>query len=348
MEDSLEEWIAASVAQIGIDLRSFLGALSPSLGTIGVSVSRIVDGPVGSIMLLLQPGAGVFSCVTRYLTPLDSRLCGKPIPFAVLADERARGILESWTCRLPASERPRSGDRSGSVMRDLLEVLSASLAESLVGSSGPDFDLGASNVSFPGSVGSALGLIHPLAGEDRVVSIEIEMTPRGLTAPAKLVVLIGRPRAGGTTDETKSIEGSSSVLVVAETGFLRRRIDASLQDAGFRDVRSVPSASQAVASCGERGADVIVLDLSAGGAGGVVTLAILRARLPHVPVVVTGGGASKRTGRRCLRLGAAGYLASAFDQRELLSEIRAARGTRFDRVLAEIAEGVRGPHVLPP
>ena len=54
--------------------------------------------------------------------------------------------------------------------------------------------------------------------------------------------------------------------------------------------------------------DVVLLDISMPGQGGVDTLAAIRARAPDLPVLILSGFAEEHSATTLLRQGAAGYL----------------------------------------
>jgi two-component system invasion response regulator UvrY len=100
--------------------------------------------------------------------------------------------------------------------------------------------------------------------------------------------------------------------------------------------------------------DVMLLDISMPGQGGVDTLAAIRARAPELPVLILSGFAEEHYATTLLRQGAAGYLNKDCDPEEIVRAIRTvARGRKY--ITAGVAErladtlvdgGEKAPHEL--
>jgi two-component system, NarL family, invasion response regulator UvrY len=97
--------------------------------------------------------------------------------------------------------------------------------------------------------------------------------------------------------------------------------------------------------------DVLLLDLSMPGDGGVDALAAIKARFPELPVLILSGFPEAHYATTLLRQGAAGYLSKECDPDEIVQAIRTvARGRRYitpgvAELLAEGAAGTeRPPH----
>lgn len=89
--------------------------------------------------------------------------------------------------------------------------------------------------------------------------------------------------------------------------------------------------------------DVLVLDLSMPGQGGVDALAAIKARYPDLPVLILSGFPEAHYATTLLRQGAAGYLNKECDPEEIATAIRTiARGRRYitPAVAELLAEGV--------
>lgn len=84
-------------------------------------------------------------------------------------------------------------------------------------------------------------------------------------------------------------------------------------------------------------ADVLLLDISMPGPGGVELIRQLRAQRPQLPVLVLSMHAEGQIVTRALRAGAAGYATKDCDPEDLLAAVRkAARGGHFiDPALVE-------------
>jgi DNA-binding NarL/FixJ family response regulator len=99
------------------------------------------------------------------------------------------------------------------------------------------------------------------------------------------------------------------------------------------------------------GIDVLVMDLSMPGQGGVDALIAIRARAPELPVLILSGFPEAHYATALLRHGASGYLNKECDPQEIVDAIRVVhQGRRYvTRALAELlAEGLvtveRPPH----
>ena len=100
--------------------------------------------------------------------------------------------------------------------------------------------------------------------------------------------------------------------------------------------------------------DVMLLDISMPGQGGVDTLAAIRARAPDLPVLILSGFAEEHYATTLLRQGASGYLNKDCDPEEIVRAIRTvARGRKY--ITAGVAErlaetlvdgGEKAPHEL--
>ena len=100
--------------------------------------------------------------------------------------------------------------------------------------------------------------------------------------------------------------------------------------------------------------DVVLLDISMPGQGGVDTLAAIRARAPDLPVLILSGFAEEHYATALLRQGASGYLNKDCDPEEIVRAIRTVyRGGKY--VTASMAErlaeslgggGDKAPHEL--
>ncbi len=96
--------------------------------------------------------------------------------------------------------------------------------------------------------------------------------------------------------------------------------------------------------------DVLVLDISMPGRGGLDILKDVKQERPHLPVLVLSMHPEDQYAVRALRLGAAGYLTKEAAPEELVTAIRkiAAGGRYITASLAEkLALAVSGPGVHP-
>lgn len=97
--------------------------------------------------------------------------------------------------------------------------------------------------------------------------------------------------------------------------------------------------------------DVMLMDLSMPGQGGVDALSAIRARFSDLPVLILSGFAAAHYAIMLMRQGANGYLNKDCDPAEIVTAIRTvARGRRYitPAVAELLADGVMGTHNQPP
>ena len=83
--------------------------------------------------------------------------------------------------------------------------------------------------------------------------------------------------------------------------------------------------------------DVLVMDISMPGQGGVDALAAIKARAPELPVLILSGFAEEHYATTLLRQGASGYLNKDCDPEDIVKAIRTvARGRKY--ISAAVAE----------
>jgi two-component system, NarL family, invasion response regulator UvrY len=97
--------------------------------------------------------------------------------------------------------------------------------------------------------------------------------------------------------------------------------------------------------------DVVLLDISMPGQGGVDTLAAIRARAPDLPVLILSGFAEEHYATTLLRQGASGYLNKDCDPEEIVRAIRTvSRGRKYitagvaERLADTLGGGDQAPH----
>ena len=97
--------------------------------------------------------------------------------------------------------------------------------------------------------------------------------------------------------------------------------------------------------------DVVLLDISMPGQGGVDTLAAIRARAPDLPVLILSGFAEEHYATTLLRQGASGYLNKDCDPEEIVRAIRTvSRGRKYitagvaERLAETLGGGDKPPH----
>lgn len=113
--------------------------------------------------------------------------------------------------------------------------------------------------------------------------------------------------------------------VVVRYGF-RMLLEAS---PGFSVVSEAGSGEQANREFEEAAPDVVVLDLSMPGAGGLETLRRLRSHHPDVRVLVLSAHEEAAYARHALKAGAQGYLTKRTAPEELIAALRAVAAGRM-------------------
>jgi two-component system, NarL family, invasion response regulator UvrY len=91
---------------------------------------------------------------------------------------------------------------------------------------------------------------------------------------------------------------------------------------------SFPDAKSAIAALQTHHADVLVMDLSMPGMGGLLALQRLRELAPHVRVVLLSAEHLRPHGEAALQAGASAYLQKPAGAEELLQAIRTAAAQR--------------------
>jgi DNA-binding NarL/FixJ family response regulator len=93
--------------------------------------------------------------------------------------------------------------------------------------------------------------------------------------------------------------------------------------------------------------DVLLMDLSMPGQGGVDALGAVKARYPQLPVLILSGFPEEHYATTLLRQGASGYLNKECDPEEIVKAIRTvARGRRYiSAAVAELLAGTLGGDV---
>lgn len=91
--------------------------------------------------------------------------------------------------------------------------------------------------------------------------------------------------------------------------------------------------------------DVLVMDISMPGQGGVDALAAIKARAPDLPVLILSGFAEEHYATTLLRQGASGYLNKDCDPEDIVKAIRTVmRGRKYisAAVAERLADGAGG------
>ena len=91
--------------------------------------------------------------------------------------------------------------------------------------------------------------------------------------------------------------------------------------------------------------DVLLMDISMPGQGGVDALAAIKARVPDLPVLILSGFAEEHYATTLLRQGASGYLNKDCDPEDIVKAIRTVvRGRKYisAAVAERLADGLGG------
>lgn len=143
------------------------------------------------------------------------------------------------------------------------------------------------------------------------------------------------------------------VLIVDDHAVVRRGIRQILEDAG--DIRVVDEAAteqEALEKTREGGCDLVLLDLSLPGRGGLEVLKQLHEEFPRLPVLVLTMHPEEQYAVRTIRAGASGYLTKQSAPEELVRAVRQiVGGKRYltaavaERLAEEVGhEDARAPH----
>jgi len=132
------------------------------------------------------------------------------------------------------------------------------------------------------------------------------------------------------------------MLIVDDHAVVRRGASELLAES-FADVEIAEAATgeQALELVAEAPVDLVILDLSMPGKGGLATLKELRAAYPRLPIVVLSAHSEDQYALRALKSGAAGYVTKDLALEELVVAARAVLAG--DRYLGKTLTGVDRP-----
>ena len=119
------------------------------------------------------------------------------------------------------------------------------------------------------------------------------------------------------TDATHIIIADDHPLV---RGALRQALTSSLGVTVIREAGDLASLSKALAA--DEPVDLVLLDLAMPGVSGFSGLLYLRSQHPEVPVVVVSASEDRAVMRRCVEVGAAGFIPKSTDMGEMRQAIR--------------------------
>lgn len=155
------------------------------------------------------------------------------------------------------------------------------------------------------------------------------------------------------TDESRSTGRGIRVALIEDHTIVRRSLERMLvQDARMNVVGSYESGEAALRALTSTECDVLVVDLSLPGIGGLAVMEEIRERRPNVGLLVLTAHSERIHGLGCLTAGAGGFLTKGCSPEELIDAVcTVAAGRRYltpamTEVLANrIIEGVPSlPH----
>ncbi len=103
-------------------------------------------------------------------------------------------------------------------------------------------------------------------------------------------------------------------------GALRQALTSALGVTAIREAGDLASLSKALAS--DEPVDLVLLDLAIPGVSGFSGLLYLRSQHPEIPVVVVSASEDRAVMRRCIEVGAAGFIPKSTDMAEMRQAIR--------------------------
>ena len=103
-------------------------------------------------------------------------------------------------------------------------------------------------------------------------------------------------------------------------GALRQALTSSLDATSIREAGDLASLSKALAA--DEPVDLVLLDLAMPGVSGFSGLLYLRSQHPEIPVVVVSASEDRDVMRRCIEVGAAGFIPKSTDIGEMRRAIR--------------------------
>lgn len=103
-------------------------------------------------------------------------------------------------------------------------------------------------------------------------------------------------------------------------GALRQALTSALGVTAIREAGDLASLSKALAS--DEPVDLVLLDLAMPGVSGFSGLLYLRSQHPEIPVVVVSASEDRAVMRRCIEVGAAGFIPKSTDMAEMRQAIR--------------------------
>ena len=126
----------------------------------------------------------------------------------------------------------------------------------------------------------------------------------------------------------ESASGGFPVLLVDDDPQFLLSSGVALRSAGVHPVATIEDSRNVVKFLEDRGAAVVVLDLSMPHVNGIVLLGRLKERFPELPVIVTTGHNEVAMAVECMKAGAFDYLVKPVELSRFVTSIRSARDLR--------------------
>lgn len=118
------------------------------------------------------------------------------------------------------------------------------------------------------------------------------------------------------------VEATIRVVVADDHRILREGVRRCLEDAGLTVVEGVGDGLAAVRAVDEHVPDVVIMDVSLPGLGGIEATRRIRERHPGIGVVMLTMFADPTTLQEAIRAGAAGYLVKDCTTEDMLAVVR--------------------------
>lgn len=136
------------------------------------------------------------------------------------------------------------------------------------------------------------------------------------------------------------------IAIVDDHAMVRAGLRQFFADqADFSVVAEATNGHEALNIVRQGNLDVLVMDISMPGQGGVDALAAIKARAPDLPVLILSGFAEEHYATTLLRQGASGYLNKDCDPEDIVKAIRTVvRGRKYisAAVAERLADGLGG------
>jgi DNA-binding NarL/FixJ family response regulator len=130
------------------------------------------------------------------------------------------------------------------------------------------------------------------------------------------------------------------ILLVDDHAIVREGLKAMLELEGRHDAfGDASTAAEAITLIGQQPWDLVVLDISLGGASGLELIHTIQQLRPRLPILVLSMHSEEQYARRAFQAGASGYVMKNSPRAELATAInKVARGRKY--VSAKLAEAL--------